>query len=128
VALAVGEEQATDKDMPAYQRFPGPRSQEVFHQARRDGARFFFFSGEQGLVGDEESLLPGSHALRLEAVPRLAEMIAEQLQRFDIQRLVVFTADPQKHPEELAWLGCLQIAAGLAKNVKVDHRIVENGD
>jgi dipeptidyl aminopeptidase/acylaminoacyl peptidase len=104
--------------------FDEPRVQDVIAWARRDGAEVRVFAGKQGLIKVGEST---GEVSRMEAkdVSETAQKVAEQLKEQGIQKLKIYTGRLDKDPWQRIALGCLQVAAGVAENVKVEQEVVE---
>ena len=58
----------------------------------------------------------------------MAARVAEQIKEQDLRKLVIYTGETEKHPQELIYLGCLQVAAGMVGDATVEHREVSDKD
>jgi dipeptidyl aminopeptidase/acylaminoacyl peptidase len=127
VALA-SDEQRDAADLRASERYTASRVRDVYRWARRDRADFYIFSGQLGLLRASDPAPEHEHQLQPEKVSSLAALVAEQLQEQRLRELVLYTGEVKKQPGALIYLGCLQVAAGIAGDVTVEHRqISEEG-
>ncbi len=126
--LAGGEKNSDEENLPVIQRYLGRRVQDVYHWAQRDDKDFYLFSGEFGLVDQDFPMPPEDRPLLPEDVSGMAVHITETLRDEAIRRLVFYTPPARQNPWVLIFLGCLQVAAGLAGNVIVEHIEVDEED
>ncbi|MCE5208114.1 MAG: S9 family peptidase [Chloroflexi bacterium] len=107
--------------LPAIQRYQGKHLQEIYRHALRDQVDFYIFSGEFGLVSVDFSVPPEERPLLVEDLSAMAVNITEKLRDEGIRRVVFHTPPAEKNPWVLLYLACLQAAAGLIGNVKIEH-------
>jgi dipeptidyl aminopeptidase/acylaminoacyl peptidase len=128
--VLAGEQQRPDEGpLPAIERYTAAPVHDVYHWARRDQADFRILSGQFGLLSPDEridqDIQPG---LAAEDVSATAARLAAQLKEHKWPTLLLYTAETRQQPSVLIALGCLQVAAGMAGNVKVEHREVTEKD
>lgn len=128
ISLCSKQKQEDAGDLPALQRYTAHRVQDVFHWSRRDAADFRIFSGKFGLLSAKDPVPYYDHLLRPGEVSRMAQKVARQLKEQGLRRLIVYTAPLNDHPAERVYLGCLQVAAGAAGDVTLEHREVSEPD
>jgi len=124
VALAISDE-AKDGSYSALEAYPQELVQDVYHWARRDGVEFRILGGKAMLMKAHDAAMDDG-ALEAEDVSDAAKRIAGQLKEQGIQKLKLFTPALDQHPRARIALGCLQVAAGVAGDVKVEHEEVED--
>ncbi len=120
-ALAGGEKNNSEENLPVVERYLSRRVQDVYHWAKRDGKDFYLFSGGFGLVDQDFPMPPEDLPLLPEDVSRMAIHLTEILRDEAIRRLVFYTPPVSQNPWVLIYLGCLQVAAGLVGNVTIEH-------
>jgi dipeptidyl aminopeptidase/acylaminoacyl peptidase len=128
VSLCCAEKREDESDLPAVERYTASRVHDVYHWARRDSANFRILSGQFGLLRASDSIPWYDHLLQPEEVSEMAARVAEQIKEQDLRKLVIYTGETAKHPQELIYLGCLQVAAGMVGDVTVEHREVSDKD
>ncbi|MBN1873373.1 MAG: prolyl oligopeptidase family serine peptidase [Anaerolineae bacterium] len=128
ISLCSARKREDEGELPAIERYTAPRVNDVYHWARRDRAEFRIFSGKFGLLQAGDPIPWYDHRLQAEDVSAMATQVAEQLKTQGIHKLVVYTAVTEKHPAELIYLGCLQVAAGMAKDVTLEHHEITDVD
>jgi dipeptidyl aminopeptidase/acylaminoacyl peptidase len=126
IAIASAKKNKQPENLPAIERYQGAWVQDVYHWARRDQKLFYIFSGEFGLVEEDFPSPPDDHVLMPEDVSAIAIRTTEILKDENISRLVLFTPDAKDNPWVYIYLGCLQVAAGLAGKIVIEHREVKN--
>jgi dipeptidyl aminopeptidase/acylaminoacyl peptidase len=126
VAIASGKKSKLPENLPAVERYQGAWVQDVYLWARRDQVLFYIFSGEFGLVEENFPTPPDDHVLMPEDVSAIAIRTTELLKDENIRRLVLFTPDAKDNPWVYIYLGCLQVAAGLAGEISIEHRQVKD--
>ncbi len=122
ISLCCAEKRQDEGDLPAIERYTAARVHDVYRWAQRDGADFRIFSGKFGLLRPSDPIPWYDHLLQLEEVSEMAARTAKQIHKQGWYKLVVYTDETKTHPQELIYLGCLQVAAGMAGNVDVEHR------
>jgi dipeptidyl aminopeptidase/acylaminoacyl peptidase len=113
-------------DLPAIERYVSDRIREVFHWSRRDDADFRILSGEFGLLNTEDPIPWYDHLLKPEEVSALAGRVAVQLQEQGLTDLIFYSGPLEKDANLYFYLACLQVAAGIAGNVRIEHREISS--
>jgi hypothetical protein len=126
VAFCSAEKREDEGDLPAIERYTASRIHDVYHWARRDGVGFCIFSGRFGLLRPSDPIPWYDHALQPEEVSAMAVQVAGQIREQGWHKLVVYTGKTEERPDELIYLGCLQVAAGTVGDVTVEHREISN--
>lgn len=122
VVLGGGEKDPSEENLPLIERYKGKQIQDVYHWARRDGVGFFLFSGEFGLVDADFPTPPAEKALLPEDVSAMALHLTETLRDEGVKRVRFYTPPVKENPWVLIYLGCLQVAAGIAGGIEIDHQ------
>jgi len=126
VAIASGKKNKQPENLLAVERYLGAWVQDVYHWSRRDQVLFYIFSGEFGLVEEDFPTPPDDHVLMPEDVSAIAIRTTELLKDESISRMVLFTPGAKDNPWVYIYLGCLQVAAGLAGEIIIEHRQVKD--
>jgi dipeptidyl aminopeptidase/acylaminoacyl peptidase len=126
IALDSTEKRQDEGDLPAIERYAASRIHDVYHWARRDGADFYIFSGQFGLLRPSDPVHWYDHPLQLDAVSEMAAQVAEQIKEQGWRKLVVYTGKTEEQPDALIYLGCLQVAAGAVGDVAIEHREISD--
>ncbi len=113
-------------DLPALERYVSERIQDVFHWSRRDDADFRILSGEFGLLGADSPIPWYDHLLKPEEVSGLAGRVAEQFKVQGLKEIVFYTGPLDKDANLYFYLACLQVAAGITGNVRIEHREISD--
>ena len=124
ISLCCAQKRQDERDLPAIERYTAARVHDVYRWAQRDGADFRIFSGKFGLLRPSDPIPWYDHLLQLEEVSEMAALAARQIQEQGLRKLVVYTDETETHPQELVYLGCLQVAAGAVGTVTIEHREV----
>ena len=128
IALPKRDIKTNQVGKPAIEGFTCIPIQDVYHWARRDDAELRIFSGAAGLLKVGEAIPQDEHALQAEEVSAMAAHLARQIQEQKLKKLVVYTGDLKTQSWAQIVLGCLQVAAGIAGEVSIEHRqIIDPG-
>ncbi len=122
ISLCSAAKRENEGDLPGIERYAAARGHDVYRSARRDGADFRIFSGKFGLLRPSDPIPCYDHILQPGEVSEMAARVTKQLREQGLRKLVVYTDETETHPQELIYLGCLQVAAGAAGNVTIEHR------
>jgi len=126
IALCSAKKRQNEGDLSAIERYTASRIHDVYHWARRDSADFCIFSGRFGLLRASEPIPWYDHKLQPEEVSEMAMRVAKQLKEQGQRKLVVYTGKTEKQPETLIYVGCLQVAAGIAGDVTIEHQEISD--
>ncbi|MCB9452188.1 MAG: S9 family peptidase [Anaerolineaceae bacterium] len=126
LTTCVAEKREDKDDLPAIERYISSLIQDVYHWSRRDEADFRILSGEFGLLAADDPIPWYDHALKPEEVSELAAKVAEQLRAGGWKKLIFHTGPLDKDANLYFYLGCLQVAAGIAGNIRIEHQEISD--
>jgi dipeptidyl aminopeptidase/acylaminoacyl peptidase len=123
ITFCSAEKNKAEGELPALERYKSPRINDVHAWARRDQVDFRIFSGKFGLLAASDPIPWYDHTLTVDEIPVMANRVAEQLKAGGWEKLIVHMTDPKDDPTLMIYLGCLQIAAGLAGKITLTHQV-----
>jgi hypothetical protein len=124
IALSSARQMDIPGEMPTIERYTAARIHDVYRRSQRDDVGFRVLSGALGLLKAADPIALIDHSMHVENVAVVAHKIATQIDQQSIGALIVHTSRIEDNPRALIYLGCVQIAAGIAGGAVVEHRVI----